>query len=333
MSSRRGNLYQHRKPRAKSLPSSEGQAGSKPPGKRPARERAKRIGELFEALVALQARLRAPNGCPWDREQTHDSLRTYLVEETYEVLEALDSGDDTKIADELGDLLLQIVFHSQLAREAGRFDIAEVIERIHTKLVRRHPHVFGRVRAKTSAQVLKNWEQLKSDERQAEQERSKDHGATPGKKPYASLLDGVPRTLPAVLEAYQLTRRASRIGFDWDNIQGLFEKLGEESAELRAALGPRSASRLKDTSRTPDARLEEEIGDLLFVAVNVARFLDADPEIALKKANRKFIARFKEMEHQAARSGRRLADVSRDELERLWEQAKAQRLPSDASGG
>ena len=332
MSPRRGNLYQHRKPRAKSLPSSEGQAGSKLPGKRPARERAKRIGELFEALVALQARLRAPNGCPWDREQTHDSLRTYLVEETYEVLEALDSGDDAKIAAELGDLLLQIVFHSQLAREAGRFDIAEVIERIHTKLVRRHPHVFGRVRAKTSAQVLKNWEQLKSDERQAEQERSKEHGATPGKKPYASLLDGVPRTLPAVLEAYQLTRRASRIGFDWDNIQGLFEKLAEEIAELRAALGPRGASRLRDTSRTPDARLEEEIGDLLFVAVNVARFLDADPEIALKKANRKFIARFKEMEHQAARSGRRLADVSRDELERLWEQAKAQRLPSHESG-
>src|SRR3989475_5806431 len=181
--------------------------------------------------------------------------------------------------------------------------------------------------------VLKNWEQLKSDERQAEEERSKDHGATPGKKPSASLLDGVPRTLPAVLEAYQLTRRASRIGFDWDNIQGLFEKLGEEIAELRAALGPRGASRLRDTSRTPDARLAEEIGDLLFVAVNVARFLGADPEIALKKANRKFIARFKEMEHQAARSGRRLADVSRDELERLWEQAKAQRLPSDASGG
>ncbi len=254
------------------------------------------------------------------------------MEETYEVLEALDSSDDAKIADELGDLLLQIVFHSQLAREAGRFDIAEVIESIHTKLVRRHPHVFGRVKAKTSAQVLKNWEQLKSDERQAEEE-SKDHGAAPGKKPYASLLDGVPRTLPAVLEAYQLTRRASRIGFDWDNIQGLFEKLGEEIAELRAALGPRGASRLGGTSRTPDARLEEEIGDLLFVAVNVARFLGADPEIALKKANRKFIARFKEMEHQAARSGRRLADVSRDELERLWEQVKAHRLPSDASGG
>jgi len=263
VSPRRGNLYQHRKPRAKSLPSSEGQAGSKPPGKRPARERAKRIGELFEALVALQARLRAPNGCPWDREQTHDSLRTYLVEETYEVLEALDSGDDTKIADELGDLLLQIVFHSQLAREAGRFDIAEVIERIHTKLVRRHPHVFGRVRAKTSAQVLKNWEQLKSDERQAEQERSKDHGATPGKKPYASLLDGVPRTLPAVLEAYQLTRRASRIGFDWDNIQGLFEKLGEESAELRAALGPRSRAS-KDSRGIPTitAELKPVVGRL-----------------------------------------------------------------------
>ncbi len=331
MSPRRGNLHQHRKPRAKSLPSSEGQAGSKSLGKCPAGRRAKRIGELFEALVALQARLRAPNGCPWDREQTHESLRTYLVEETYEVLEALDSGDDAKIADELGDLLLQIVFHSQLAREAGRFDIAEVIERIHTKLVRRHPHVFGRVRAKTSALVLKNWEQLKSDERQAKEERSENRGAKPGKKPYASLLDGVPRTLPAVLEAYQLTRRASRIGFDWDNIQGLLEKLGEEIAELRAALGQGEASRLPDTSRAPDARLEEEIGDLLFVAVNVARFLGTDPEIALKEANRKFIARFKEMEQQAARSGRRLADVSRDELERLWEQAKAQRLPGGAS--
>jgi tetrapyrrole methylase family protein/MazG family protein len=260
----------------------------------------------FEDLVALQARLLAPDGCPWDREQTHGTLRTYLVEETYEVLEALESGDRQKFAEELGDLLLQIVFHSQLAAQRGEFDIGDVIEHIHTKMVRRHPHVFGETRAKDAAQVLKNWEQLKAEER----------GAETGRK-NGSLLEGVPRTLPAVLEAYQLTRRAARIGFDWDHLDGLLEKLQEEARELRATL--RKPARAKKGKR---ARTEEEVGDLLFVAVNVARFLGVDPEIALKKANRKFVARFQEMEREMERRGGKLADARREEMEALWDRSK-----------
>ena len=201
----------------------------------------KKTGKAFESLVALQARLRAPNGCPWDREQTHDSLRTYLVEETYEVLDALDSGDPRKFADELGDLLLQIVFHSELAAEAGKFDIADVIERIYTKMVRRHPHVFGSVRADTSAEVLKNWEQLKSEERASEQ-RTNEHRTndahTAAKPAKASILDAVPRSLPALLEAHQLTRRAANVGFDWPEVNGIFEKLTEEAGELKQLLPP-----------------------------------------------------------------------------------------------
>jgi MazG family protein len=266
-------------------------------------------GECFEALVKLQASLLAPNGCPWDREQTHESLRTYLVEETYEVLEALEARDFKRLPGELGDLLLQIVFHAQLARQAGRFDIRDVIERIHTKMVRRHPHVFGEVKAATSKAVLKNWEEIKTEERAA---RGEGVSAARGKN---SILEGVPHTLPALLEAYQLTRRAAHIGFDWDDVEGILEKLKEETAELREHLGPR---RKAGTQR----RVEEEMGDLLFVAVNLARFLRVDPEIALKKANRKFISRFCAMEQEAERRGGRLADVPRDEMEALWERSK-----------
>ena len=268
-------------------------------------------GSLFEALVALQARLRAPNGCPWDREQTHQTLRTYLIEEAYEVLEALESGDDRKFQDELGDLLLQVVFHAELAREGGRFDISDVIEAIRSKLVRRHPHVFGKVHARTSADVLKNWEQLKAEERREEASPSQSRAQSPAKASSASLLEGIPKTLPAVLEAYQLTRRAARIGFDWEDFAGLAAKLGEETAELREAADSADAR-----------RQEEEAGDLLFVAVNVARYLGVDPEIALKRANRKFAARFRAMEEAAARSGRALADVPRAEMEALWDAAK-----------
>jgi len=307
-----------------------------------------RAGEWFERLVELQARLRGADGCPWDREQSHESLRTYLVEETYEVLEALDSGDDAKIVGELGDLLLQIVFHAQLAREAGRFDIAEVIERIHTKLVRRHPHVFGEAKAKTAAQVLKNWEQLKKEERQAENRGKRDtegffgpaksagpQNDSTGEGEEASVLDGVPRTLPALLEAYQLTRRAANVGFDWENIEGVLEKMKEEVGELRAILSLQSAGgtraatresggipRLRSGQEPRHSKVEEEIGDLLFVAVNVARFLSADPEIALKKANRKFAGRFREMERRAGRQGRKLSEMKIEEMEELWQEAK-----------
>jgi MazG family protein len=281
------------------------------PAKRSAGKRAgkRSAGQLFEALVALQARLRAPNGCPWDREQTHDSLRTYLVEETYEVLDALDSGDPSEFAGELGDLLLQVVFHAELAAEAGRFDISDVIERIHTKMVSRHPHVFGKVKARTSAEVLKNWEQLKAEERRtAKKAAGKSSPQTAGP---ASVLDGVPRTLPALLEAHQLTRRAANVGFDWKNVEGLFEKLAEEAGEVRQALDSNDRS-----------RREEEVGDLLFVGVNLARFLGLDAEIALKRANRKFSERFREMERMAASRGTHLAGLSADELESLWNEAK-----------
>ena len=273
----------------------------------------KRIGKAFESLVALQARLRAANGCPWDREQTHDSLRTYLVEETYEVLDALDSGDARKFADELGDLLLQIVFHAQLAAEAGKFDIADVIEQIYTKMVRRHPHVFGKARAETSAQVLKNWEQLKAEE------RAKNGWNKSAREPAAaraSILDAVPRSLPALLEAHQLTRRAANVGFDWHDVNGIFDKLAEETAELKELLasGDARGEKLEE--------LEEEAGDLLFVGVNVARFLGLDAEIALKRANGKFARRFRQMERLAAARGQALSGLSAEEFDLLWNEVK-----------
>ncbi len=281
------------------------------------RDRQRNAGKLFENLVALQARLRAPGGCPWDREQTHESLRTFLIEEAYEVLDALESGNAENFAGELGDLLLQVIFHSGLAAEAGRFDISDVIERVHNKMVRRHPHVFGTVEAKTSAQVLKNWEQLKAEERRAEEGSSlgsggKVKGASPKVPETASILDAVPRTLPALLEAHQLTRRAANVGFDWQKVEGVFEKLTEETAEIRKALA------------TGDrAHLEEEAGDLLFVCVNLARFLGLDAEITLKKANSKFSRRFRQMERSAAAAGQTLSALSPDQLEALWNEAKA----------
>jgi MazG family protein len=267
----------------------------------------KRIGKAFESLIALQARLRAPNGCPWDREQTHDSLRTYLVEETYEVLDALDSGDARKFADELGDLLLQIVFHAELAAEAGKFDIADVIEQIYTKMVRRHPHVFGKVRAETSADVLRNWEQLKAEERAKNK-------VSDAKAPDASILDAVPRSLPGLPEAHQLTRRAANVGFDWQDVKGIFDKLAEETAELKQSLA-------SGDGRSEE--IEEEVGDLLFVGVNLARFLGFDAEIALRKANRKFARRFREMERLAAAHGQSLSGLSAAEFDALWNEVKS----------
>src|SRR6266403_5140686 len=251
---------------------------------KPVKQKQVTPGQWFEKLVGVQARLRAPNGCPWDREQTHQSLRTYLLEEAYEVLEALESGNDGKFVEEMGDLLLQIVFHSQIAREEGRFTVAEVIREIHDKMIRRHPHVFGETRAKDSAEVLRNWEHIKAEERRASGNKGDAKaGDDPPKE--ASLLDGVSRALPATLEGFQLTRKASRIGFDWENAGGIFEKMGEETRELRNALN----------SGEP-RKVEEELGDLLFAAVNLARFLKVDPEIALKKANAKFSRRFRTME-------------------------------------
>jgi MazG family protein len=278
-------------------------------------------GKWFEKLVALQARLRGPDGCPWDREQTHATLRKYLIEETYEVLDAMESGDPRKFSDELGDLLLQVVFHAILAEETRSFTMSDVIESVHSKMVRRHPHVFGDVDAGTSAAVLKNWEQIKAEERA--QERARKGVASPEATNDAavgeSILGGVPRSLPAVLEAYQLTRRASRVGFDWDDLAGVFEKLDEEKREIESTLEPGAHWK---TQPKPNAHLEEEVGDLLFAGVNVARFLGVDPEIALKTANRKFKQRFQWMESAAAKEGKQFADLPRVRMEELWDKAK-----------
>jgi MazG family protein len=260
--------------------------------------------------VAVQARLRAPKGCPWDREQTHQSLRTYLIEEAYEVLEALESGNDAKFAEEMGDLLLQIVFHSQIAREEGRFTVAEVIREIHDKMIRRHPHVFGKTRARDSAEVLRNWEQIKAEERRSSKNAGNPTTGESAPKE-GSLLDGVSRALPATLEGFQLTRRASRIGFDWDEADGVFEKMQEETEELKKAL-----------KEQDQLKREEELGDLLFAAVNLSRFLKIDPEIALKKANAKFSRRFREMEGLARKNGREFKDLPRAEMEAMWNAAK-----------
>jgi tetrapyrrole methylase family protein / MazG family protein len=298
--------------------------------------RDKQAGQWFAKLVALQARLRGSNGCPWDHEQTHQSLRKFLIEETYEVLDAMDSADDPrKFASELGDLLLQIVFHSILAEETGAFTISDVIESIHTKMVRRHPHVFGDAKAKDSAAVLKSWEQIKAEERaESDGKGSKSEGARNTAANAQSILAGVPRSLPGVLEAYQLTRRAAHIGFDWDNLDGIFDKLDEEKREIIASLNAgaprgfgeaRRAVPASTPRRVPaNPHLDEEVGDLLFAAVNVARFLGADPEIALKKANRKFLTRFQWMESTAAAEGRRLADLPRARMEELWDLSKSQ---------
>ncbi|HEV2298235.1 MAG TPA: nucleoside triphosphate pyrophosphohydrolase [Candidatus Acidoferrales bacterium] len=269
------------------------------------------VGAVFEGLVALQARLRAPNGCPWDREQTHQSLKPFLVEEAYEVLDAMDGGDAQKFAGELGDLLLQIVFHAEMAKEKGQFDIADVIRAVHAKMVRRHPHVFGAVKAQTSGQVLKNWEQIKAQERAEKSEKGSK------KRVAESVLDGVPKGLPALIEAYQLSRRAANVGFDWENVGGVFEKLNKEARELRLALDRRD-----DGRNGAEGKIEEEMGDVLFAAVNLARHAGVEPEIALKRASRKFLERFQWMEKQATGQGRRFAEVPRGEMEELWNQSK-----------
>ncbi len=296
------------------------------PGAKKSARKSKRkpIGELFKALVDVQARLRAPGGCPWDRQQTHATLKTYLIEEAYEVLDAMETGDPRELAEELGDLLLQILFHADLALEAGTFDISDVVTGIHDKMIRRHPHVFGNVKADTPSEVLKNWALLKAEEKQA---ASSEDAA--GKSLAPSALDGVPRSLPALLEAYQLTRRAAQVGFDWETVEGIFEKMEEELAELRLALKSFDGGKGRPEI-SEDA--EEEIGDILFVAVNLARFLGFDPEVALKKSNLKFKSRFQLMEKEASQSGQRLAQLSKEQLDVLWEAAKARSKPPAGIG-
>ncbi len=261
-------------------------------------------GPAFDDFVRLIARLRAPGGCPWDREQTHASLKPMTLEEAYEVLMAIDEGTDDDLAGELGDLLLQVVFHAQIAAEEGRFTIADVIGHVNGKMVRRHPHVFGDDTASTSGEVLRNWEALKQAERKASGKAA----------PAESMLDSVPRSLPAVMEAFQASTKVARVGFEWPDAEGVLAKLEEEIRELR------------DEARRTEAdprRVAEEVGDLLFTAVNVARLLGVDPESALKAANRKFRRRFGHVEARLREGGRGPADSTLDEMEALWQEAKA----------
>ena len=273
-------------------------------------------GVWFAKLVALQAKLRGPGGCPWDREQTHSSLRRFLIEETYETLDAMEAGDPEHFASELGDLLLQVVFHAILAEETGAFTMADVIEAVHTKMVRRHPHVFGDVSAKDSKTVLKNWEQIKAEERSQKGETNQEG------KEAESVLSGVPRSLPALLEADQLTRKAARIRFDWERARDITEKIREELNEIDEVLPSEGDGGQSNSDSEGARRVEEEVGDLLFAAVNLARFLEIDPEVSLKKANAKFKRRFEWMESAAQKNGARLADVPRTEMEQLWDRAK-----------
>jgi tetrapyrrole methylase family protein/MazG family protein len=261
-------------------------------------------GEKFTGLVKLIARLRAPGGCPWDREQTHESLKPMLLEEAYEVIEAIEDGNDDEFVGELGDLLLQVVFHSDLAAEEDRFTIADVIERVAAKMIRRHPHVFGEDTASTSSEVLRNWEAIKAAELAAKG-KAADEG---------SMLDSVSTRLPAVMEAFQMTTKVSRVDFDWPDVASVLEKLDEEVAELKEAIA----------SPVPDHQeIAGEVGDLLFVAVNVARLLGVDPESALKASNRKFRRRFRYIEDRLREQGRQPADSNHIEMDGLWDEAKA----------
>lgn len=256
--------------------------------------------------AAIMARLRRPGGCPWDAEQTFDSIKRHTLEETYEVFDAIERRDWAGLKDELGDLLLQVLFYAEMAQEAGYFTLEDVAENLSAKLVRRHPHVFGEVEATDSDAVLRNWEQIKREEKQA---RWVSEGT--GEEKPSSMLDDIPRSMPAVIEAAKLGSRAAKVGFDWPSVDGLFDKLAEEASELREEIAQDAKS----------GRVEEEMGDLLFTAVNLARHVRVDAEFALRAANAKFRKRFGAMEAEAG--GReRLEAMTADELEALWRRAK-----------
>jgi len=245
------------------------------------------------------ARLRAPGGCPWDREQTLDTIKPFLLEETYEVMDAIDARDWEGLAEELGDLMLQPVFFAQMASEAGHFNIGDSLDAINEKLIRRHPHIFGNAEAETAAEVLERWEEIKTEEKKAKGDSPK------------QLLDGVPRSLPALLEAAKISSRAAKAGFDWDSIEQVLAKLEEELHELAEA-----------RKQASNEEIEGEIGDLLFCLVNVARFVDVDPEQALRKTNAKFRRRFSHVETGLSSRGRTLAESNIEEMEELWQEAK-----------
>jgi MazG family protein len=296
----------------------------------------------FDDLVALMARLRAPDGCPWDREQTYATLAPMLLEEAYEAFEAVEAAREGRPAElraELGDLLFQIIFYAQVAGERGEFTIEEVVDSIHSKMVRRHPHVFGDEQAADTAEVLRNWEAIKAAEKRAA--GKSDNNAD------ESLLDGVSPKVPALMEAHQLTTKAARVGFDWQRVEDIFAKLHEEIDELKDAIrerdakqspadshsqpdGPASEQRAREAPSRPardgDAeheRVREEVGDLLFAVTNIARHLGVEPEAALKLTNRKFRRRFRHIERGLEARGRALDAASLEEMEELWQAAKA----------
>lgn len=251
----------------------------------------------FDELVTLMTTLRGPGGCPWDRKQKLPHLKPFVIEEAYEVVDAIDREDRKALLEEVGDLLLEAVFIAEITREEGSFDVYDSITAIHDKLVRRHPHVFGNVEANDAERVLVNWEKLKNEERKAENK---------------SVLAGVPQSLPALLKSSRLTEKASRVGFDWRRTDDVFDKFDEEMRELRQAV---SAGRIEEVG--------EEIGDLLFTLANIARKLDINPEEALQGTNRKFMRRFEAMERMVRESGRNLDQLSLEEMDRLWDDAKA----------
>lgn len=251
----------------------------------------------LERLIDIMKLLRSGDGCPWDREQTHESLKKYLIEETYEYLEVVDLEDKARMCEELGDVLLQIVFHARIAEENGDFNIEDVINGVCDKMIHRHPHVFGDVTAETSSQVLKNWEEIKKKEK--------------GVTNQTSVLQGVPRNLPALMRSYKVQQKAAQVGFDWTNPGDVFAKLREEIDELEAEYNKQNKS-----------GIDEEFGDVLFSAVNLSRFLKVHPELSLTQSTDKFIGRFEYIEKRAAEQGRTLNEMSLEEMEALWVEAK-----------
>ena len=272
------------------------------------------MSKTFNDLVELMNRLRSPGGCPWDREQTYATLAPMLLEEAYEAFDALEEarlGRPDDLREELGDLLFQITFFARVAKERSEFTIDDVIDQVHAKMVRRHPHVFGEVTAGDSAEVLRNWEAIKAEEKRMA-------GKTAGGKEGSSILDGVSTKAPALMEAHQLSTKAARVGFDWHCVEDIFEKLQEEVGELRAAIQKHKTS----DDEADHVRVREEIGDLLFVITNIARHMNVEPEAALKLTNRKFRRRFGYIERQLRERNRKFAETSLEELEELWQRAK-----------
>jgi tetrapyrrole methylase family protein/MazG family protein len=255
-------------------------------------------------LVEVMAKLRGEGGCPWDREQTQESLKPYVIEEAFEVLEAVESGRPDKLCEELGDLLLQVIFHAEIAAETGQFDIDDVIEGIVAKLIRRHPHVFGTVAVDGVAGVLDNWEKIKQSEK-------------PGERP--SALDGIPKDFPALMKAEKIQGKAARVGFDWGNLEGPLAKVKEEFGEFEAVLDPAA---LPEEGSPAWSRLEDELGDILFAMVNVARVLKIHPELALRRTIAKFDKRFRYIEAAAAVAGKNLPEMTLAEMDEYWEEAK-----------